>query len=232
MLCNNAVQQRGISVFCRQKEGVGMWDSLGQGAVRGVGNAGNVGSVGGVGNSGKSGHFGHREEPGAIDPATGQPKPGREAVGWDDSDAQADVRLQEAQAAGMRFPSSGQALPDDGDDDGLESDVLPPDDDPRAEEVWLRVRARKMIREFLRAVPRAETEATLAIIRPDGVTRIYTRAELSAAIDRLRPRQRQIIRLGVEERWSRAKVCAYLHDISLKTFERDQVEALDILATL
>ena len=51
-------------------------------------------------------------------------------------------------------------------------------------------------------------------------------------IDRLRPRQRQILRLGVEERWPRAKVCAYLHNISMKTFERDQVEGLDILMQL
>jgi len=146
----------------------------------------------------------------------------------------------------MRFPSAaipqlGPALVPDADDaigvddpdafDGLdEPDALPPGEDPRA--LWLRIRARKLIREFLRAVPRSEPEATIAIIRPDGVTRILTRAELSSAIDRLRPRQRQIIRLGVEERWPRAKVCAYLHNISMKTFERDQVEALDILIQL
>jgi hypothetical protein len=143
----------------------------------------------------------------------------------------------------MRFPSAAlpQFVPDaddavEGDEpdalDGLDApDALPPGEDPRSV-IWLRIRARKLIREFLRAVPRAEPEATIAIIRPDGVTRILTRAELSAAIDRLRPRQRQIIRLGVEERWPRPKVCAYLHNISMKTFERDQVEALDILIQL
>ena len=113
-------------------------------------------------------------------------------------------------------------------------DALPPADltDEAQRAIWLRVRARKLIREFLRAVPRTEPEATLALVRPDGTTRILKRAELSAMIDRLRPRQRQILRLGVEERWPRAKVCAYLHNISMKTFERDQVEGLDILMQL
>lgn len=95
-----------------------------------------------------------------------------------------------------------------------------------------RAYTRRLIREFLRAVPRSEPEATLAFLRPDGEARMITRRELSAAIDRLRPRQRQIVRLGIEERWPRQKVCAYLHDISIKTFERDQVEALDLLAQL
>jgi hypothetical protein len=134
-------------------------------------------------------------------------------------------------APAMRFPAALTDLSDEIEDDGLGSDTLPPGADPHSE-LWLRIRARKLIREFLRAVPRSESEITLAIVRPDGVTRIFTRAELSAAIDRLRPRQRQILRLGVEERWPRPKVCAYLHDISMKTFERDQVEALDILADL
>src|SRR5690349_2857331 len=66
-------------------------------------------------------------------------------------------------------------------------------------EVWVRMRARRLLREFLRAVPRGEAEATIAILRADGVNRIYTRGELSAAIDRLRPRQRQIVRLAIEE---------------------------------
>lgn len=95
-----------------------------------------------------------------------------------------------------------------------------------------RTYARRLIREFLRAVPRAEPETMLAFLRPDGEARMITRRELSAAIDRLRPRQRQIVRLGIEERWPRQKVCAYLHDISIKTFERDQVEALDLLTQL
>jgi hypothetical protein len=97
---------------------------------------------------------------------------------------------------------------------------------------WQRAHMRQLIREFLRAVPRSEAEATLALVRPDGTTRVFTRTELSTAIDRLRPRMRQIVRLGLEERWPRQKVCDYLKGISIKTFERDQVEALDILVNL
>lgn len=95
-----------------------------------------------------------------------------------------------------------------------------------------RAYTRQIIREFLRAVPRSETETTLVIVRPDGEQRLLTRAQLSTAIDRLRPRQRQIVRLALEERWPRQRVCEYLHNISIKTLERDQVEALDILAEL
>jgi hypothetical protein len=95
-----------------------------------------------------------------------------------------------------------------------------------------RAQLRAMIREFLRAVPRSEPETILTLPRPDGEVRALTRAELTIAIDRLRPRMRQIVRLGIEERWPRQKVCAYLRGISMKTLERDQVEALDILASL
>ena len=95
-----------------------------------------------------------------------------------------------------------------------------------------RAHTRQLIREFLRAVPRSEAETTLVIVRTDGEQRLLTRAQLSAAIDHLRPRQRQIIRLALEERWPRQRVCEYLHNISIKTLERDQVEALDILAEL
>lgn len=95
-----------------------------------------------------------------------------------------------------------------------------------------RAHLRRVIREFLRAVPRSETETALVIVRCDGEQRIFTRAQLSTAIDRLRPRQRQIVRLVIEERWPRQRVCEYLNNISIKTLERDQVEALDILADL
>jgi hypothetical protein len=97
---------------------------------------------------------------------------------------------------------------------------------------WQRAQMRQLLREFLRAVPRSEEEATIAVVRPDGTVRVLKRAQLSAAIDRLRPRQRQIVRLAVEERWPRQRVCEYLHNISIKTLERDQAEALDILASL
>lgn len=99
-------------------------------------------------------------------------------------------------------------------------------------EAMRRAQTRALIREFLRAVPRGEESAVLPLVRADGVTRQLTRAQLSMAIDRLRPRQRQIVRLGIEERWPRQKVCAYLRGISMKTLERDQAEALDILAQL
>jgi hypothetical protein len=95
-----------------------------------------------------------------------------------------------------------------------------------------RAQTRALIREFLRAVPRGEESAVLPLVRADGVTRLLTRVQLTTAIDRLRPRQRQIVRLGIEERWPRQKVCAYLRGISMKTLERDQAEALDILAQL
>jgi hypothetical protein len=95
-----------------------------------------------------------------------------------------------------------------------------------------RAHTRQLIREFLRAVPRSETETTLVIVRTDGEQRLLTRVQLSSAIDRLRPRQRQIVRLALEERWPRQRVCEYLHNISIKTLERDQVEALDILSDL
>jgi hypothetical protein len=95
-----------------------------------------------------------------------------------------------------------------------------------------RAQTRALIREFLRAVPRGEESAVLPLVRADGMTRLLTRAQLTTAIDRLRPRQRQIVRLGIEERWPRQKVCAYLRGISMKTLERDQAEALDILAQL
>jgi hypothetical protein len=97
---------------------------------------------------------------------------------------------------------------------------------------WLRIQARQQLREFLRAVPRREAEVTLTLVRADGSTRLIQRAELSTAIDRLRPRQRQIVRLSIEERWPRQRVCEYLRHISIKTLERDQMEALDRLAEL
>jgi DNA-directed RNA polymerase specialized sigma24 family protein len=79
-------------------------------------------------------------------------------------------------------------------------------------------------------VPRSQPSMTLVYPRPDGTLRTITRAELSAAIDRMRPRQKQIIRLAVEERRSQEEVCALLNGISLRTLQRDQAEALDLLA--
>jgi RNA polymerase sigma factor (sigma-70 family) len=66
----------------------------------------------------------------------------------------------------------------------------------------------------------------------DGTLQTLSRQELSAAIDRMRPRQRQIVRLAVEERWPQERVCAALKGISVRTVQRDLAEALDRLAEL
>jgi hypothetical protein len=116
-------------------------------------------------------------------------------------------------------------------DDGLIGDAFPPAGSPAAE-WWQRVRTRRLLREFLRAVPRSEPDVTIVLTSPDGSPHVLTRGALTAAIERLRPRQRQIVRLAIEERWPRQRVCAYLNNISEKTLERDQVEALDLLAEL
>lgn len=100
------------------------------------------------------------------------------------------------------------------------------------DDFWRRMEARRTVREFLGSVPRTEPEVVLSFINPHGNLRTLTRAQLSAAVDRLRPRQRQIVRLAVEERWPRQRVCEYLNHISIKTFERDHLEALDVLAEL
>jgi hypothetical protein len=207
---------------------------------------GTSGNLGGAGHAAGNAMGSHARPAGASSPAS-NPATRGQGNDWHDARETGSTaeRADALSVLDMRFPAAmSQFVPDtegeiEGDEsdgldelDGFDSpDALPPGVDPGSA-VWLRIRARKLIREFLRAVPRAEPEATIAIIRPDGVTRILTRAELSTAIDRLRPRQRQIIRLGVEERWARSKVCAYLHNISMKTFERDQVEALDILIQL
>ncbi len=97
---------------------------------------------------------------------------------------------------------------------------------------WLRLEVRRLIREFLSVVPRSHESTTLTFPRPDGTPRTLSRAELSAAIDRMRPRQKQIIRLVVEERHSQDEACLLLNGISLRTLQRDQAEALDLLAQL
>jgi hypothetical protein len=97
---------------------------------------------------------------------------------------------------------------------------------------WLRLQVRQLIREFLSVVPRSQASATLTFPRPDGTPRSISRAVLSTAIDRMRPRQKQIIRLAVEERRSQEEVCALLNGISVRTLQRDQAEALDLLAQL
>ena len=51
-----------------------------------------------------------------------------------------------------------------------------------------------------------------------GAKRTLSRQELSAAIDRMRPRQRQIARLAIESHSSRERVCAVLKGISCRSF--------------
>jgi hypothetical protein len=174
-----------------------------------------------------------RETPGQASSRAARPhgplgaRPERENAHEESGTEEADVAL--------RFPGA-TPLSDTSDTSVIEDDEpyepeTPPYGDAR-DETWLRLRARRMIREFLRSVPRSEPEASLSFLAPDGEMRLVTRGDLSHAIDRLRPRMRQIIRLNIEEGWPRSKVCAYLHDISMKTLERDQMEGLDLLSEL
>jgi DNA-directed RNA polymerase specialized sigma24 family protein len=147
------------------------------------------------------------------------------------------IRSSLARPSGLpaRRPELPDVAPNEAVGDfGADADVLS-DDYPAADITaagdW-RHYNRQLLREFLRSVPRAEATATLVLVRADGTPRLITRAQLSAAVDRLRPRQRQIVRLTLEERWSRQRVCTYLNNISLKTLMRDQNEALDSLAEL
>lgn len=104
---------------------------------------------------------------------------------------------------------------------GAQSDVMT--------DARLRERNRALLREFLGSVPRSEPNATLALLRPDSTTQLFTRAEFAGVIDGLRPRMRQIMRLANEERWPRQRVCDYLNGISRTTFERDHAEAFNAL---
>jgi DNA-directed RNA polymerase specialized sigma24 family protein len=89
---------------------------------------------------------------------------------------------------------------------------------------------RRRLREFLRAIPRSEPDSTVELLGPTEAlpTLTITRAELTAAIEQLRPRMRQIIHRTLEEGWSREDVCASLH-IGMRTLERDQAGGLDLL---
>ncbi len=96
---------------------------------------------------------------------------------------------------------------------------------------WLQVQARHLLREFLSVVPRSDMAETVTIPRADGTARTLTRAQLSVAIDRMRPRMRQIMRLAMEERRTQGDICELL-GVSVRTVQRDQSEALDLLAQL
>lgn len=93
-----------------------------------------------------------------------------------------------------------------------------------------RAEVRAQIREFLRYVPREDTHETLTFTLLSGEVRTVTRQQFTERIERMRARQRQVMRLAVEQRIPRVEVTVALHDISMKTLERDEREALDILA--
>jgi hypothetical protein len=87
------------------------------------------------------------------------------------------------------------------------------------------------LREFLRATPREEANSQLELLGlfEDTPVVIVTRAQLTASIEKLRPEVRQVIRLTLEERWTRKEAQDYLHGISERTLEREQVAGLDEL---
>jgi hypothetical protein len=89
---------------------------------------------------------------------------------------------------------------------------------------------RDALSRFLRAYPRAEADAIFTTRRADGHPVAVSRVRLSQLIDtQLHPRRRQVVRLGIEERWPRKAVCAHLKGISARTYERDQTDALHTL---
>jgi len=92
---------------------------------------------------------------------------------------------------------------------------------------------RRRLREFLRAIPRSEPEGRLELLGPENgqPARLVTRAELTEAIEQMRPRMRQVISLTLEEHYDRERVMAYL-GIGLRTLEREQADGLDLLAEL
>ncbi|GEM_PF-1932355 len=93
---------------------------------------------------------------------------------------------------------------------------------------------RRRLREFLRAIPRTEPAAQVELLGlvEGAPARLVTRAQLTNAIEHMRPRMRQVIHLTLEERRTREETRDYLHGISLRTLERDQNTGLDILIRL
>ena len=94
-----------------------------------------------------------------------------------------------------------------------------------------RAENRRRLREFLRATPREEAESRLELLGLTINTPIIsvTRAQLTAAIDEMRPQIRQIIRLTLEERRTRKEDQDYMNGIGMRTLERDQAIGLDML---
>lgn len=89
--------------------------------------------------------------------------------------------------------------------------------------------ARWAVRDFLRFVSREEGETRLRVVRPDQqVVGEITRARLSASLDRLDTRVRQVVRLYTEQGMRRADIAKRFY-YSQKTIDRDIREALDAL---
>ncbi|MFI5273224.1 MAG: hypothetical protein ACHQ4H_09370 [Ktedonobacterales bacterium] len=156
---------------------------------------------------------------------SGQPVPQPAVPDVSDTADERDTDVRRGWSDAHATHDTGEDAPDDAETGAAASGAVTDLADPTG----VRVQARRLIREFLRAVPRADPGVALSFLHPDGTARLATRGQFTAVIDRMRPRLRQILRLSVEERWPRQKVCDYLQHISIKTFERDQVEGLDLL---
>jgi hypothetical protein len=94
-----------------------------------------------------------------------------------------------------------------------------------------RAENRRRLREFLRSTPREEEDSQLELqgLKKGEPSVVVTRGWLTAVIEELRPQVRQVIRLTLEERWTRKEAQKYLHGISERTLEREQAEGLDEL---
>ena len=92
-----------------------------------------------------------------------------------------------------------------------------------------RIENRRRVREFLRVTPREETHNRLTLLGrgEEEPPLVVTRAQLTEAIERLRPLYHKIIVLTMEQRRSRQEVRDALHGISERTLERAQAAGLD-----
>lgn len=94
-----------------------------------------------------------------------------------------------------------------------------------------RVENRRRLREFLRVTPREEAENRLTLLATAEGTPalVVTRAQLTAALEQLRPQVYKILVLTMEQRRTRLEVQDALHGISERTLERAQAAGLDMI---
>jgi hypothetical protein len=94
-----------------------------------------------------------------------------------------------------------------------------------------RIENRRRVREFLRVTPREEPHNRLTLLAAgeEEPPLVVTRAQLTEAIERLRPQYHKIIVLSMEQRRSRQEVREALHGISERTLERAQAAGLDTI---